>query len=160
MKNKRVLIAWVALISWMSIIFIMSHQPGEVSSSQSDLVIKIFAMIGIDLNSKLGEVASLLVRKVAHFSEYFILYLLNINLLNYYYPKKKARIVSMISVFLYASSDEIHQYFIPGRAMAFTDVIIDCIGGFTAALVEYTINKLKSNNKMAFKQKGVLTKSK
>lgn len=160
MKNKRILIAWVALISWMSIIFLMSHQPGNISSSQSDFVLKIFSIIGIDLNSSLGEVASLLVRKAAHFSEYFILYLLNINLLKHYYPKKKARVFSMIGVFLYASSDEIHQYFIPGRAMAFTDVMIDCIGGFSAALIEYIISSLKENNKLSFRQKDIPTELK
>ena len=147
MRNKRLLIAWLSLIGWMSMIFYMSNQSGEISSNQSGLILKMFEIIGIDLNSSLGEYASLLIRKSAHFLEYFILYLLNLNLLKYYLPKKNARVLSLLGVFLYASSDEIHQHFIPGRAMAFTDVIIDTFGGFIASVVEFVFSKRKENKK-------------
>ena len=50
----------------------MSNQPADISTKQSDLVIKLFATIGIDLNNHLGEITSFLVRKAAHFTEYFI----------------------------------------------------------------------------------------
>ena len=49
MKNKRVIISWTLLIGWMLFIFCMSNQPAEVSTKQSDLVIKLFSAIGIDL---------------------------------------------------------------------------------------------------------------
>ena len=39
-----------------------------------DLAINLFSIIGIDLNNHLGEIASFVVRKAAHFTEYFILY--------------------------------------------------------------------------------------
>ena len=146
MRNKRILIAWISVIGWMSIIFYMSNQPGDVSSSQSGFVLKLFEMIGLDLNSSFGEYASLIIRKSAHFLEYFILYLLNLNLLKHYFPKKKARVLSLLGVFLYASSDEIHQHFIPGRAMAFTDVMIDTFGGFVAGIVEFIFSKNKERN--------------
>ncbi|WP_322395084.1 VanZ family protein, partial [Clostridium perfringens] len=42
----------------MGIIFFMSHQPGEVSSSQSELVIKIFQFLGIELNEYFGDLAT------------------------------------------------------------------------------------------------------
>ena len=146
MRNKRILIAWISVIGWMSIIFYMSNQPGDVSSSQSGFVLKLFEMIGLDLNSSFGEYASLIIRKSAHFLEYFILYLLNLNLLKHYFPKKKARVLSLLGVFLYASSDEIHQHFIPGRAMAFTDVMIDTFGGFVAGIAEFIFSKNKERN--------------
>ncbi len=142
MRNKRVLIAWILVIAWMSIIFYMSNQPGDISSSQSGFVLKILTSIGIDLNSTFGEYASLIIRKSAHFLEYFILCMLNINLLKYYFPKNKARVLALVVTFLYASSDEIHQYFIPGREMAFRDVMIDTLGGVTANIVEYVYSKI------------------
>ncbi|MDZ4975808.1 VanZ family protein, partial [Clostridium perfringens] len=56
-KNKKI-ISWLMLLIWMGIIFFMSHQPGEVSSSQSELVIKIFQFLGIELNEYFGDLAT------------------------------------------------------------------------------------------------------
>ena len=136
MKNKRIIINWILLILWIIIIFFMSHQPAEVSNQQSDLIIQIFNKIGLDLNSYLGSLATFIIRRTAHFTEYFILYILANNVLRYYFSDKKKRIYILIFVLIYAISDEVHQYFVPGRAMALRDVLIDFSGGFTACLVE------------------------
>lgn len=45
---------------------------------------------------------------------------------------------------LYALLDEIHQYFVPGRACTLTDFMIDCIGIFSAALICYIIVALQT----------------
>lgn len=137
MKNNRKVISWIMLIIWMCIIFFMSNQPGDVSSRQSELVLKIFAFIGINLNEYLGELATFIVRKTAHFSEYLILFMLEYNVLRFYMDRSKARMYSVLGVFLYACSDEIHQYFIPGRAMAFKDVLIDTSGGIVGFVIRY-----------------------
>ena len=129
MEKHKKMIAWGLLISWMIIIFLMSHQPGEISSNQSELVLKIFSFIGIELNDYFGELATFIVRKAAHFSEYMILFLLAYNVTRYYINTTKARLFLIIFVFIYACTDEIHQYFIPGRSMAFKDVLIDTCGG-------------------------------
>ena len=44
-------------------------------------------------------------------------------------------VMGLAVTFLYASSDEIHQLFIPGRSGQFTDVLIDTSGGLAAILV-------------------------
>ena len=49
----------------------------------------------------------------------------------------------LIFVLIYAISDEVHQYFVPGRAMALRDVLIDFSGGFTACLVEIIYKYIK-----------------
>ena len=143
MKNKRIIINWILLILWILIIFFMSHQPAEVSNQQSDLIIQIFNKIGLDLNSYLGSLATFIIRKTAHFTEYFILYILANNVLRYYFSDKKKRIYILIFVLIYAISDEVHQYFVPGRAMALRDVLIDFSGGFTACLVEIIYKYIK-----------------
>lgn len=143
MKNKRLVINWILLVTWIIIIFFMSNQHAEVSTKQSDLVIKLFNLIGLDLNSYLGSLTTFIIRKAAHFSEYFILYILTNNVLKYYFSDKKKRIYSLIFILIYAISDEIHQYFVPGRAMALRDVLIDFSGGLTACLIEKVYKYIK-----------------
>ena len=147
MKNKRLIISWSLLIGWMLLIFCMSNQPADISTKQSDLVIKLFATIGIDLNNHLGEITSFLVRKAAHFTEYFILYCFSINICKQYVDIKKARIYSLFIVLGYAISDEVHQYFIPGREMAIRDVAIDFLGGVLGFIVNWIIYKVKFKSK-------------
>ncbi len=143
MKNKRFVINLGLLVSWMILIFYMSNQPANISNKQSDLIIKLFYYIGIDLNSSLGEITSFVIRKAAHFTEYFILYCLTINVLKFYFNIKKAAIYSLLIVLGYAISDEIHQYFIPGRDMAIRDVIIDFSGGILGFIINIIIYKIK-----------------
>lgn len=142
-KRKRI-ISWFLLILWMIVIFFMSHQPGEVSSSQSDLVVKIFSLIGIELNDYFGELATFVVRKAAHFSEYMILFLLAYNVTRHYVNERKTRLYLIGFVFLYACTDEFHQYFIPGRAMALKDVLIDTSGGILGYIIVTIIERFKS----------------
>lgn len=146
MKNKRLIISWSFLIGWMLLIFFMSNQPADISNKQSDLVIKLFSAIGIDLNTHLGELASFVVRKGAHFTEYFILYCFSITVCKNYVDIKKARIYCLFIVLGYAISDEIHQYFIPGREMAIRDVAIDFSGGVLGFIVNWIIYKFKSKD--------------
>lgn len=148
MKNKRLIINWILLIGWMLLIFFMSNQPAEVSTKQSDLVIKVFSIIGIDFNNTLGSFASFFVRKIAHFTEYFILYYLTISVFKYYFDIKMARIYSLFIILGYAIGDEVHQYFVPGREMAIRDVIIDFSGGLSAFIISWIKNKVKDNKKI------------
>jgi VanZ family protein len=76
------------------------------------------------------------IRKCAHFTEYFILGLL---LLRGIRGERRGvklawALVAICIVFCYASLDEFHQSFVPGRTPAFRDVMIDTSGG-TAAQV-------------------------
>lgn len=151
MRNKRLIIGWIVLLFWIGLIFYMSNQPGDVSSKQSGLVLKLFQIIGIDLSKELGNIATFIVRKAAHFTEYFILYLLAINVMKYYFNIKNAILYAFIFSVLYACTDEIHQYFIPGRAMALKDVLIDSSGALLAMIItriNLKINK-KSINKLS-----------
>lgn len=147
MNKKRKIVSWIMLISWMTIIFFMSNQPGDVSSGQSDLVIKIFEFIGIKLDSYFGDLSTFIVRKISHFSEYLILYLLLYRTLCLYMDRQSAKLYTILGVFLYACSDEVHQYFIPGRAMAFKDVMIDTFGGVVAMISTYIYDIVKGKNK-------------
>lgn len=143
MKTKKKIISWTMLLGWMGIIFFMSHQPGEISSNQSELVVKIFEFLGIHLNSYFRELATFIIRKAAHFTEYLILFILLYRVLSIYIDKKNAKLYALMGVFLYAGSDEIHQNFIAGRNMAFKDVMIDTLGGAFGLLITMIYEKLK-----------------
>ena len=142
-KNKDIKRRWILAFLWMVFIFVMSQMPGERSNEQSKLVIYVFSFLGIDLNSIWGDLANYIIRKGAHFTEYFILYILIYRVLIVYYSKGKALLLGILSVFLYACSDELHQLFVDGRVAAFKDVLIDTAGGTFSAVVTMIIYKLK-----------------
>lgn len=138
MKNN---VKWALVLIWMSIIFIFSNQPAVVSDEKSRFVIEVFQILGLNLNSVLGELANFAVRKVAHFMEYFILYLLIFSALNKNPNLKKTLLIALAIVFLYAITDEFHQLFVSGRSGGIKDVVIDSFGGTGALIIVYIKNK-------------------
>lgn len=155
MKNKRIIVNWILFLGWMSFIFFMSNQTGDVSTKQSDLVVKIFIGLGLDQKESMLELTTVIVRKTAHFTEYFILGILTMNLFQCCYRGKKQRSIALLFVLMYASLDEVHQYFIPGRSMAFKDVIIDTLGGGVAILTHSAIIRFRDVLKSIFIEKRV-----
>lgn len=139
-KKKEIIISWLLLVIWMIFIFIMSSFNGNISSNQSgsiaDLIYNLF-------NISDTEKVSLIVRKFAHVSEFFILGILVINLINKY-NVKYSYLISFIVCVLYASSDEFHQLFVPGRSGQVTDIFIDMIGVVLGLLIFCLINHFKS----------------
>lgn len=134
-------IKWILVIIWMVIIFWFSNQPAVISDEKSKFVIHAFKALGLNLDSVLGDLANFIVRKVAHFTEYLILYVLLFNALLEDFNFKKSLMISLFIVFVYACSDEIHQIFIPGRTARIRDVVIDTCGGSFAMLVIYLKEK-------------------
>ena len=95
------------------------------------------------------KIVTVIVRKTAHFSEYFILGLLSC-LTAFTYKKFSYKMMSFISFgfcVLYAASDEIHQYFVPGRACRFIDICIDAAGSAVAIIVLAVIFNFKKRHK-------------
>ena len=141
--DKKKTLRLVLVIAWMIFIFIMSNQPAEVSSQQSDLVVRLLAIVGIDMDSYFGDLATFIIRKSAHMTEYFILFILWYRVLVLYVDNKKAKLYALGLVFLYASSDEFHQTFVPGRSGEFKDVMIDTCGGVISLIVTIIYENIK-----------------
>lgn len=99
------LTAWGPVVAWCALIFAFSAIP--------------------DLNSGLEYDYPL--RKIAHMLEYGVLALL-------VRRAGKSRAQAFVFSVLYAASDEWHQSFVPGRAGAAGDVLIDGAGALTALL--------------------------
>ena len=100
----------------MGIIFLFSSYDAQTSSIQSQLV--------VDFINKYVPTNSFYIRKLAHFSLFFILEMILYTGLKICMVKNPG-LYSILSVSIYAISDEIHQYFVPGRSCELRDMIIE-----------------------------------
>ncbi|SHF52491.1 MULTISPECIES: VanZ family protein [Caloramator] len=128
---------WGLVLIWMGVIFLFSSQNGDKSSENNKFIVYILNTLGIDINTILSGNADFIIRKAAHFTEYFILYFLLYNALKEDFYFTSSTIFAIIITFLYAVSDEFHQSFVPGRGPAFRDVLIDTSGGVFCMVVIY-----------------------
>ena len=110
------------LIGWMLLIFLFSNDTGEVSTKKSDGLIigTIEFLLERDLTDaeKIKYVDWFVtpVRKGAHLLIYFVLgYLMISTLKEFRLVDKRTYIFAVILCVLYSISDEVHQYFVPGR---------------------------------------------
>ena len=139
--NNKLSILLVFL--WMLLIFLMSSFDATDSSNQSNFIVNIISNI---LNIENSRLLSLIIRKLAHFTEYLILGFLTINMLNKNDISRKY-LISILICIIYATSDEIHQIFVPGRAYQIRDILIDSIGSITGVYLYKLINtKILKNN--------------
>ena len=80
--------------------------------------------------------AKILIYHTLIFTIYLILGLIFISLLKEYnILDKRSVIYTIIFVFIYACSDEIHQLFVSGRSGEILDVLIDTTGGFIGTMI-------------------------
>lgn len=149
-RNKtRTIILAVALILWMLLIFCFSAQHSADSQDTSDIFTLLAQKIlypGFDELSSSEQIVimaqlSFLVRKAAHFTAYFILGALAF--FNIVFSKRLTLTFKGILAFLfciiYSVSDEIHQYFVPGRSCELRDVCIDSSGALLSILIIFLI---------------------
>lgn len=135
------------LVLWLVIIFIFSNQNGSISKKMSDTIVnkidnkETTKTNSSNENKKENRTLILIVRKGAHFFEYFILGALCYLVLKIYGFNNKSIIISISLCFIYACSDEIHQLFLDGRTARVIDVFIDTCGGTLGSLL---IKKFKS----------------
>lgn len=140
MKIKK-LLRFIPAVIIMGIIFFFSSQTGDESTAVSDEVVSVTAggdMVGTEL-------ITVIVRKSAHFLEYAALgAMVCFGLRGIGDEKKQGRRIVFSGLFggLYAVTDELHQYFVPGRACMVTDVLLDMCGAFFGAAVMFLLYKL------------------
>lgn len=136
MKKKWL---WILVFVYIGFIFSNSLQVGESSSSfSSEIAQMIMDLFHISLDFDLFHH---FIRKLAHFSEYFILGIL-VNCADHMSClwKNKKQDLLFFGI-LPPVIDETIQYFVPGRNGAFTDVMIDMSGFYCASLLFYLIFK-------------------
>ncbi len=148
--NKKILYAALTL-TVMIFIFMFSAQNADTSSNTSTGFTKAIARIVMPGQTQ-GQIDSLagqldmFVRKGAHFSIYAVLGLFACLFFGEYKFETNAKyfIFPIALCMLYAVTDEVHQYFVPGRACRLLDVFIDTCG---AVVGTAAINLFKRNFK-------------
>ena len=123
----------------MIFIFVMSSFDATSSSNQSNFIVDIITSI---INIKDIGLLSLIIRKLAHFIEYFILGILVTNFITRY---DKKIIIAILLCIIYATSDEIHQIFVPGRSCQIIDIMIDSLGSIMGIYLYKLITKKCKN---------------
>lgn len=130
-RTVRIVLAvffWLLAAACAGCIFWLSSKDGNQSQNMSDSVRGILMkLLGPLLNS-------FIVRKFAHFFEYAVLGFL-IGCALFLSRRRFSPITAVICSALYSVSDEIHQYFVPGRACRIFDVGVDTLGALTGTLI-------------------------
>ena len=137
------IISMIILLTTFFVIFGFSNQDGQTSGGTSRKVARKIVEIFPDTNNKseqekenIVENMQPVIRKLAHFSIYTLAGISMMTFMETYsISTRKKVIISLIVGALYATSDEIHQLFIPGRTAAVTDVLIDTFGVAVGILI-------------------------
>ncbi len=151
MLNKIILkrvIAGVFVIAWMTIVFIFSSQDGIQTLNTSGAVIHTIEKTvnndesQVDSHTfenntdnkttqkyKYSSKLQKIVRKNAHCILYTVGGVaISVFFTTYNFGKCKLILFTILTGFLYAVLDEIHQMYVPGRTSSAIDVIIDTTG--------------------------------
>ena len=139
MSLDRNLRYWLPVAIWMAFIFWMSTARFSAQNTRSFIEPAIrFFLPGISQHPV--EVIYGLVRKGGHLAEYFILGLLLFRAFRAGSVENHGwrwALRALVVVAVYASTDEFHQSFVPGRTASLIDMFIDTSGGALAQLISF-----------------------
>ena len=146
-KEQIKILKIILIIIWMTIIFIFSGQQGTQSGNVSRkftiTVVQIITGKSLELNDPFVEGVQLFIRKFAHFTIYAIGGFL---IMNYAYSaettQKQKILHSIYFGGVYAITDEIHQFFVPGRSGNIFDVGIDTLGVIVGVFAYLIIRRI------------------
>jgi VanZ family protein len=129
-KHTKLIIPLLTLV-WIFVIFSFSLQNGSISSLQSGVITKYIHTLLSNININLElTLLSLIIRKLAHFTEFFILGCL---VRQSSFDLKRNDL--LFYIFLIPILDEFIQSFIPDRAMSVMDMGIDSFGIVTGIII-------------------------
>lgn len=128
-------VSWAPVVVWMIVMFNFSTDAFS-SAHTTPYLSKLFPR----LPAAHIEIIMLAIRKLGHWSEYFILAWLLMRALNREfsgYSATRRMMWSVVLAVVYAISDELHQSFVPSRDARAMDVMIDALGAICGTLTSY-----------------------
>lgn len=139
--NKKLIYTIITSL-WICLIFSFSLQPGEDSSQIStgfgawlvEHVLFIFSDIFESMSAEQLDTFHFLIRKCAHFSEFFVLGVLMLQTLMQTKVVHKAGIGILLCMTV-AAMDETIQLFVAGRCGQVSDVLLDSCGSLVGICV-------------------------
>ena len=150
----RIIISLILIFVWMFVIYNLSATVADKSTNQSMKL--VYAINGYNSGKSMNRLKQEehILRKVAHASVYFVLFILVINFL-FQINKDYMLFYNYIGIlvcFVYACTDEFHQLFVDGRSGEFKDVLIDTSGALLCCLffnlIYYLVRKIIFYNRL------------
>lgn len=137
---------WLPPLMWASLVFIFSTDRFS-SDNTSPLFLPLFQWLLPQATPEVVESFHVLVRKLGHFSEFFVLAMLLYRAVragrgSLWQSPVAAWTLSL--VLLYAIADEVHQQFVPSRSAAWSDSLLDFFGGCCAVALLYARYRTKA----------------
>ncbi|MBQ8448754.1 MAG: VanZ family protein [Clostridia bacterium] len=151
-------ILFALIIAVMAVIFALSAQNSAESSGTSGGVTELLlSLFGIGKgNMSEAEFTKLegFIRSAAHFSGFAVLaFFVCLLLSTYKFTGARKLAFSVIFTSFYAITDEVHQFFVPGRACELSDWLVDTAGALTGAaavlLIIFIKKKIKEKKSKA-----------
>lgn len=116
---------------------------GGVTHAIASVLVHDFDKLSLSEQTEIVVSMHFYIRKAAHFTIFMTLGFFSFLTASTYKGSDKIKIpVVLLFCLLYASSDEIHQLFIPGRSGQFRDVCIDFCGSLTGTLAALLLTEL------------------
>jgi VanZ family protein len=135
--NSRTFSRYVPLILWLGFITYASSD-GFSASNTSRIIAPIVLWLFPNTSAETMTIIHLIIRKIAHFTEYGILGYLAVRAFRTSPGLGISRnwvLLSLSLVVVYALIDEFHQSFVPSRTASIYDSFIDMTGGLTVILL-------------------------
>ena len=148
LQLKRIIL-FIIIFMWMTLVFYLSSQNGDESTGTSSHIVNIILKIYESITNKeflieYVDNITYMVRKLAHFTLYFIGAIPIFLFISTYNNKKnKTYIYTILTCAMYACTDELHQFFISDRNADLLDILIDTCGSIVGiGITKMTINIL------------------
>ena len=119
---KNFLLRWFPVIFYCSLIFYLSSRPGVGTSHDKLVHLLVYGIMGF------------------LFARAFRIHL---------YKMRWVLVFAFLSATFYGISDELHQYYVPGRRFEVWDIVADSIGAFLGAflyVLPHRLPKFKTSN--------------
>lgn len=148
MRKRKYIYLTLAILTTV-FIFTNSLMPAVVSSEQSGFFVRIATKVFKFFQIETQNInISYIVRKTAHFMQFFILSFFWFMYFNSTLKEPNEIYILSLSIGLItAITDEFIQYFVPGRAMLIEDMLLDLFGVsvflFIAWLITFFVNNKK-----------------
>lgn len=144
-KHVFRILAVLAVLGWVVLIYGFSAQSGEESGGLSAILAKPIASLiaawqQTDVTDGLYQQVDNAVRTAAHFGEYAILGGLLLVALHYF--GQTMRWLPWLIGTVYAALDEWHQTYTPGRFSDPADVLVDTFGVLCGVLLTYRLTNI------------------
>ena len=127
-------VSWAAVAAWAVLIFCMSANTGADLTDGDGIASLVFRFINDTVESLVGADIDL-ASPIGHFGEYAVFGALLANALRLMLPLRRACTLAVAIASAYGVTDELHQWFVPGRATDPADWAIDTLAAAFGSVV-------------------------